>query len=152
MRGRSLKKGLCNSKRRSGQSHGGVSPPAVGERSRNDSGTLQSGVTVALHDPLNQLQYLRSTLTAHGVAVIDGSAAATDGKAVWVSSVLDDATKARLSQGGTVVLLAGSRDALPAGGTLTILPRAGSDLTGDWVSNFNWALSSSLKSGSPFLR
>ena len=56
---------------------------------------------------------------------------------------MDDATTARLNQGGTVVLVAGGRDALPAGGTLTILPRAGSDLTGDWVSNFNWVLSSS---------
>jgi hypothetical protein len=102
-----------------------------------------SGITVAIHDPLNHLQYLRSALAAHGVAVIDGSAGASDEKAVWLSSVLDDATKARLSQGGTVVLLAGSRDALPVGGPVTILPRAGTDLTGDWVSNFNWVLSSS---------
>jgi hypothetical protein len=101
------------------------------------------GITVAIHDPLNQLQYLRSALAAHGIAVIDGSADASHEKAVWLSSVLDDLTKARLSQGGSVVLLAGSRDALPLGGTLTILPRAGSDLTGDWVSNFNWVLSSS---------
>jgi hypothetical protein len=41
------------------------------------------------------------------------------------------------------VVLAGSRDALPAGGSMRILPRADSDLTGDWVSNFNWVLSSS---------
>ena len=95
---------------------------------------------MAIHDPLNQLQYLRPALAAHGVAVIDGSAAAL--KAVWLSSVLDDTTKARLSQVGSVVLLAGTRDAVPAGGALTILPRAGSDLTGDWVSNFNWVLSS----------
>jgi Glycosyl hydrolases family 2, sugar binding domain/Glycosyl hydrolases family 2/Glycosyl hydrolases family 2, TIM barrel domain len=99
------------------------------------------GITVAIHDPLNQLQYLRPALAARGVAVIDGSA--SHEKAVWLSSVLDDPTKAILSQGGSVVLLAGSRDALPPGGTLTILPRAGSDLTGDWVSNFNWVLSSS---------
>ena len=102
-----------------------------------------TGMTVAIHDPLNQLQYLRLAFAAHGVAVIDENAAATHEKAVWLSSVLDDATKARLSQGAAVVLLAGSRDALPVGGTLTILPRAGSDLTGDWVSNFNWVLSSS---------
>ena len=108
------------------------------------------GITVALHDPLNQLEYLRSALAAHGIAVIDGSAAASHENAVWLSSVLDDMTKARLSQGGSVVLLAGSRDALPPGGTLTILPRAGSDLTGDWVSNFNWVLSSSPAIQAPF--
>jgi hypothetical protein len=102
-----------------------------------------SGITVVVHDPLNQLQHLRSSLAAHGVAIVDGSAGMSQQKAVWLSSVLDDATKTRLDQGGTVVLLAGSRDALPAGGPLTILPRAGTDLTGDWVSNFNWVLSSS---------
>jgi hypothetical protein len=101
------------------------------------------GISVAIHDPLNQLQYLRPPLTARGVAVVDGDAGASRQSAVWLSSVLDDATNARLSQGGTVVLLAARRDALPAGGPLTILPRAGSDLTGDWVSNFNWVLSSS---------
>jgi len=42
-----------------------------------------------------------------------------------------------------VLLLAASRDALPRDNRWTIVPRAGSDLTGDWVSNFNWALSSS---------
>jgi hypothetical protein len=86
---------------------------------------------------------LRSALAGHGVSVIDESAAASAGKAVWLSSVLDDATKARLSQGGAVLLLADSRDAIPPASTLTIVPRAGSDLTGDWVSNFNWVLSSS---------
>jgi hypothetical protein len=104
------------------------------------------GVTVAIHDPLNQLQSLRSALVAKGAAGIEGSAdesAASAGKAVWLSSALDDPTQARLSQGQTVLLLAGSRDALPPGGPLSILPRAGSDLTGDWVSNFNWVLSSS---------
>jgi hypothetical protein len=105
--------------------------------------TPAPGVTLAMHDPLNQLQYLRSALAARGFAVTDGSAGATEGKALWLSPVLDDATQARLRQGATVVLLAGARDALPVGGTLTILPRAGSDLTGDWVSNFNWVLSSS---------
>ena len=101
-----------------------------------------SGLTVAMHDPLNRLQNLRSAFLAGGIAVIDGNPDANR-KAVWLSSQMDDATTARLNQGGTVVLVAGGRDALPAGGTLTILPRAGSDLTGDWVSNFNWVLSSS---------
>jgi Glycosyl hydrolases family 2, sugar binding domain/Glycosyl hydrolases family 2/Glycosyl hydrolases family 2, TIM barrel domain len=100
-----------------------------------------AGVTVAIHDPLNQLQNLRSALVAQGVTVADAGASAE--QAVWLSSALDDATTARLSQGGTVLLLAQSRNALPQGNELRILPRAGSDLTGDWVSNFNWVLSSS---------
>ena len=102
---------------------------------------LQPGPAVAIHDPLNQLQALRAALLARGVPVTE---AGTGGeKGVWLSSALDDATRARLNQGGTVLLLAASRQALPAASSLSIEPRAGSDLTGDWVSNFNWVLSSS---------
>jgi hypothetical protein len=96
--------------------------------------------TVIIHDPLNQLQSLRAALVANGLKVIDPGAGSE--KAVWLSSSLDDATNARLNQGGSVLLLAGSRDALPRGNPLSIVPRAGSDLSGDWVSNFNWVLSS----------
>ncbi|MGC2399697.1 MAG: sugar-binding domain-containing protein [Acidobacteriaceae bacterium] len=96
--------------------------------------------SVVLHDPLNQLQTLRAALAARGTIVTDE---APEGGAVWISSALDDATRARLSRGGKVVLLADSREALPPGSPLSIVPRAGSDLTGDWVSNFNWILSSS---------
>jgi hypothetical protein len=96
-------------------------------------------VLVAIHDPLNQLQGLRAALAANGIAVADENA----GKAVWLSSLLDESTKAKLAQGGTVLLLVGGREALPAGGALQISPRAGSDLAGDWVNNFNWVLSSS---------
>jgi hypothetical protein len=92
-------------------------------------------VTVTIHDPLNQLQNLRAALVAHGIAVAESGA-------VWVSSSFDEATSAKLNHGGSVLLLAGSRDALPRDNRLTIVPRAGSDLSGDWVSNFNWALTS----------
>ena len=63
-------------------------------------------VTVVVHDPLNQLQTLRAALVANGFKVIDPGAG--NEKAVWLSSMLDDETSARLSQGGTVLLLAGS--------------------------------------------
>lgn len=95
---------------------------------------------VILHDPLNQLRTLRAALAARGITITED---ASKTGAVWISSALDDATSARLSQGGKVLLLAGSREALPAANLLSIVPRAGSDLTGDWVSNFNWVLSSS---------
>jgi hypothetical protein len=96
--------------------------------------------SVTIHDPLNQLQKLRAALTAHGITVTDDSA---NTSAVWLSSALDDATTARLAQGAKVLLLADNHTALPPTNTLKIVPRAGSDLTGDWVSNFNWALTSS---------
>jgi hypothetical protein len=101
-------------------------------------------VTVTVHDPLHQLQRLRAALAANNIAVVDESAdRAVTANAVWICSSLDDATRARLSQGATALLLAGSRDALPQANPLSILPREGSDLSGDWVSNFNWVLSSS---------
>jgi hypothetical protein len=101
-----------------------------------------SGTAVIIHDPLNQLQELRAALAANGFSVVEESA---DGaaKAVWLSSSLDDATSARLSHGANVLLLAANREAIPQPNRLRIVPRAGSDLTGDWVSNFNWVLSSS---------
>jgi hypothetical protein len=98
-----------------------------------------STLTVAIHDPLNQLQSLRAALAANGLAVVDESAAGS----LWISSSLDGATSARVNQGGNVLLLAQSREALPRPNPLSIVPREGSDLTGDWVSNFNWVQSSS---------
>ena len=41
------------------------------------------------------------------------------------------------------MLLAANGLAMPFGKPFRIVPRAGSDLSGDWVSNFNWVLSSS---------
>jgi Glycosyl hydrolases family 2, sugar binding domain/Glycosyl hydrolases family 2 len=101
---------------------------------------ISQAASVVLHDPLNQLQTLRGALTARGTTVTDDPSKAG---AVWISSALDDATRARLNQGGKVLLLADSREALPPATSWSIVPRAGSDLTGDWVSNFNWILSSS---------
>jgi hypothetical protein len=98
-------------------------------------------VTVVVNDPLNQLQTLRAALAANGIKV-SGPGAGSE-KAVWLSSMLDNDTVARLNQGGTVLLLAGNGGAMPLGKPLRIVPRAGSDLSGDWVSNFNWVLSSS---------
>ncbi len=61
---------------------------------------------MTFHDPLNQLQGLRTALEANGFKVSDVSAEAGTGGAntVWLSSSLDDATSARLSQGGAVLL------------------------------------------------
>ena len=98
-------------------------------------------VTVTIHDPLHQLQNLRAALVANGVAVTEDAASTQN--AVWVSSTLDNESNARLSQGGTVLLLASGPEAMTFAKPFEITPRAGSDLNGDWVSNFNWALPSS---------
>jgi Glycosyl hydrolases family 2, sugar binding domain/Glycosyl hydrolases family 2 len=101
-------------------------------------------VTVTVHDPLNELQNLRAALTAEGIHVVDEAASAPHG--VWLSSTLDSAASDRLRQGQTVLLLAagpGAISAMPNAKPLRILARAGTDLNGDWVSNFNWVLSPS---------
>lgn len=99
-----------------------------------------ASVTLHINDPLNQLQTLGAALKARGANITDD---ANNPGAVWISSALDDATNARLNQGGKVLLLANSRGALPKTSPLSVVPRAGSDLSGDWVSNFNWVLSTS---------
>ncbi len=101
-----------------------------------------SGTSVVVHDPLKQLGGLNAALATRGLAVVD-SQAGLGKKAVWLSSSLDADTKTWLDQGGTVVLLADHADATAKEASLHIVPRAGSDLSGDWVSNFNWAESSS---------
>jgi hypothetical protein len=98
----------------------------------------RSKVSVIMHDPLNQLHDLSTGLAAKGVTVV-ASEAGSGQKPIWVSSALDGETQTRLNQGGTVVLLANSADATSKGDSLHIVPRAESDLGGDWVSNFNWA-------------
>ena len=104
-------------------------------------------VKVVLHDPTHQLQTLSAALAGNGVVVIQpdtpGAGSAEAGKAVWLSSTFDADTKARLEGGGTVLLLANAAEAIPVQGNLKVVPREGSDLTGDWVSNFNWVVPSS---------
>ncbi|MBV9610027.1 MAG: hypothetical protein JO187_10760, partial [Acidobacteria bacterium] len=45
---------------------------------------------------------------------------------------------AHLQNGGRVLLLADSEDALPSDFLITVAKRAGTDLDGRWFSNFNW--------------
>ena len=109
---------------------------------RPETQPATAGITVVMHDPSHKLQSLRAALTEHGIGVIDAGTPSTP-EALWISSRLDEETKARLKQGSNVLLLAADAEALPPAGPLRIVPRADSDLNGDWVSNFNWAASSS---------
>jgi hypothetical protein len=55
-----------------------------------------------------------------------------------ITSRLDEEAARRLREGGSVLLLADSKDAMPPNAPLKITPREGSDLDGNWVTNFNW--------------
>jgi Glycosyl hydrolases family 2, sugar binding domain/Glycosyl hydrolases family 2/Glycosyl hydrolases family 2, TIM barrel domain len=57
---------------------------------------------------------------------------------IVVASKLDERVMSILEDGGRVILLADSEDALPASLNINTKARAGSELDGRWFSNFNW--------------
>ena len=97
-------------------------------------------VMVAIHDPLNQLQGLRAALAANGIAVADENCRGRPcgSPLCWMSQ-----PKRSSPRGGPCCCWLEAARLCPQGGPLQIAPRAGSDLAGDWVNNFNWVLSSS---------
>ncbi len=89
-----------------------------------------------VHDPENHLKGLGQVLLAAGYSA--GPAATADANAVMLTARYDAQVEAQLNKGGRVVLLIDSSDALPPGSSLKLAPRDGSDLDGNWVTNFNW--------------
>jgi hypothetical protein len=55
-----------------------------------------------------------------------------------ITTVIDRRVQLYLQKGGLTILLAGTKEALPADSVFKVTPRAGSDLDGNWVTNFNW--------------
>ncbi|HKP12530.1 MAG TPA: hypothetical protein VJZ91_10485, partial [Blastocatellia bacterium] len=96
-----------------------------------------TNVTVAFYDPAGSSGKLRQSLAAAGYAISSAGGGAKP--AVMVATKLDDRVRQHLEAGGRAIILADSKDALPAGAPLKVTPRAGSDLDGNWVTNFNWA-------------
>ena len=89
----------------------------------------QGSMPARLHDPEKRLSSLRlSTDAAHQA----------DGRDVLIASAFDSAVQEHLEQGGNVLLLIDSEDALPPDSNIAAKVRAGSELDGRWFSNFNW--------------
>ena len=65
---------------------------------------------------------------------------------VLIASSFDNKVKQMLQDGGRAILIANDRQTLAPG--LEILPRAGSDLDGNWISSFLWV----RKDREPFKR
>ena len=88
-------------------------------------------------------------LAAAGYTVLDPKVelAALNRPTLMIGSALDDEVERHLRKGGRALILANAKEALPSSGPLKITPRAGSDLDGNWVTNFNWVRFGSL---SPF--
>lgn len=61
----------------------------------------------------------------------------TGNAGVLLTAQWNDAARQATEKGAVVIVLAHGTDALPAGSAWKVIPRSG-DLSGDWISNFNW--------------
>ncbi|HKP87923.1 MAG TPA: hypothetical protein VJZ26_17605, partial [Blastocatellia bacterium] len=92
---------------------------------------------IILHDAKGDNAQLARSLAAAGYKVSTSDAA--NAKALMISPSLDDMVKRHLESGGRAIILVDSKEALPANGAIKVAAREGSDLDGNWVTNFNWA-------------
>jgi hypothetical protein len=90
------------------------------------------------HDPKHANPSLQRALSATGYYGVNTDSKQRPGT-LLVATVFDDFVREHLRGGGRAVILADAKDALPPNSNLKITPRAGSDLDGNWVTNFNWA-------------
>ncbi len=89
---------------------------------------------------------LETPLRALGYPLVESLAAAD----LVVTTTLTDALRAHLLQGGRVLWLAESDDALQTHlGALGVAPRQGRDWQGDWASTFSWVCKDQLFSALP---
>ena len=88
--------------------------------------------SVAFHDPTGRLRRLVTEMRARNYLPPTGGEALP----VTIASVFDDNVKQTLAAGGRVVLIANDHQTLAPG--VEIVPRAGSNLSGDWISSFLW--------------
>lgn len=88
--------------------------------------------TVAFEDPTGDLRRLITEMRRRGYQPPSGSEALP----VLIASTFDDKVKQTLTAGGRVILLVTEPATLAAG--LEVKRRAGSNLSGDWISDFLW--------------
>ena len=87
---------------------------------------------VSFYDPAGRLRRLVNEMRARNYLAPSGSEALP----VLIASTLDAEVKQRLRAGDRVILLASDRQTLAPG--IEIVPRAGSDYEGNWISDFLW--------------
>jgi len=77
-------------------------------------------------------------MSSAGYTVLGQSNAARSAAAeILISHKFDERAERYVRDGGRAIILANAKDALP-NGAIKVTPRAGSDLDGNWVTNFNW--------------
>jgi glycosyl hydrolase family 2 len=87
---------------------------------------------VLFEDPGGKLRRLVNEMRARGYQPPSGG----ESFPVMIASTFDDKVKQALQGGGRVILAATDHQALAPG--LEVIPRAGSDLDGNWISGFLW--------------
>jgi hypothetical protein len=101
--------------------------------------TTTQNLSLLVYDPANISAGLSQALTAAGYKVSAFKADGADAKSLLVATTIDSQVKRYLQNGGRALILADAKEALPANSAYKIRPREGSDLDGNWVTNFNWA-------------
>ncbi|HYE64410.1 MAG TPA: hypothetical protein VD966_02435 [Pyrinomonadaceae bacterium] len=95
-----------------------------------------TNLSLVFHDPAGSHTSLRQSLATAGYNV--SATGNINNNALIIATRLDERVERHLQSGGRAVILIDSPEALPATSALKAVPRAGSDLSGDWVTNFNW--------------
>ena len=93
--------------------------------------------TIIFHDPAFSNTALAPALTYAGYKISRDINTANN-RTLLIATILDEQVSRHLRSGGRAILLLNSKEGLPATGPLKVTPRAGSDLDGNWVTNFNW--------------
>jgi hypothetical protein len=87
---------------------------------------------VSYYDPAGKLRRLVNAMRARNYLASSGSEAVP----VVITSTLDAEVKKKLESGARVLLLSSEGQTLAPG--IDIVPRAGTDYEGNWISNFLW--------------
>lgn len=101
--------------------------------------TKEKSRLLFFYDPAKTNSGLSQALTTSGYKVSALKSGTVGANSLLIATVLDNEVESYLQSGGRALILADSKEALPANSSYKVTPRAGSDLDGNWVTNFNWA-------------
>jgi len=103
-------------------------------------------VPIVFYDPAHGNGTLAQALASAGLKVSTDMSGAGSG-ALLIATKYDEQVERYLHDGGRAILLLNSADGLPASAPFKVKARAGSDLDGNWVTNFNWIRSDTAPFG-----
>ena len=99
---------------------------------------IDTSYSIAFHDPLGTYPGLDFAVQRAGYKMASSVNAAFSRDYLVLATTMDEEVMSHLMNGGRVLLLADSEDALPTELALKCVKRAGTWLDGRWFSNYNW--------------